>query len=101
MLAWPVAGQEPVPAAPAEAAVATAPEARTKGPPEPAVRRTVAEDDAVRIEELRVRGEVKSIVVHNKFGGGSTYEIVPASGARDPSQPGGNDGQRVWNLFSF
>jgi len=72
-------------------------------PPEPAVQRQVSEDDNVRIEEVRVRGQTQSITVRNKIRGlkGTQYEIVPASGARDPSQAGNSNGQRVWHLFSF
>jgi hypothetical protein len=36
---------------------------------EPAVQRKVTEDDGVRIEELRVRGETQRIVVRSKVGG--------------------------------
>jgi hypothetical protein len=70
--------------------------------PEPKVERLVTEDDAVRIEELRVRGQTQRIVVHPKKGG-AAYEIVPADGARDLSQSTSRAGagQRVWNLFNF
>jgi hypothetical protein len=71
---------------------------------EPAVVRTVMEDDGARIEELRVRGEVQRITVRSKAGG-TAYEVLPASGARDPSQgmagTGQTAGRRVWNLLSF
>ena len=61
-----------------------------------------AEDDNVRIEETRVRGESVRIVVKPKSGGGREYEIVPATGAVDPSQPSNRRvGDRVWRLFSF
>ena len=73
-------------------------------PTEPAVVRTVIEDDGARIEELRVRGEVQRITVRSKAGG-AAYEVLPASGARDPSQgmagTGQTAGRRVWNLLSF
>jgi hypothetical protein len=72
-------------------------------PPEPVVQRQVSEDDNVRIEEVRVRGQTQSITVKNKIRGlkGTQYEIVPPSGARDPSQAGNSNGQRVWHLLSF
>ena len=71
-----------------------------KPPPEPAVQRLVAEDDNVRIEELRVRGQTQSITVKSKIRGVAPYRIVPSTGAKDPSQPGSTVGQRLWN-FSF
>jgi hypothetical protein len=71
-------------------------------PPEPAVQRKVSEDDHVRIDELKVRGQTQSIVVQSKVNGqkSSEYLIVPASAARDPSQAGTSTGQRVWQ-FKF
>lgn len=70
--------------------------------PEPAVQRTVIEDMDTRVEELRVRGEVRRITVTPKHGG-KPYEIIPAHGGRDPG-PGagkGATGQRVWNVLDF
>jgi hypothetical protein len=67
---------------------------------EPAVQRIVSEDDHVRIEELRVRGETKRIVVHNKGGRAPSYQIVPSAQGHDPSQDR-RGGQRVWSIFSF
>jgi len=71
-----------------------------KTAPEPAVQKLVSEDDNVRIEELRVRGQTQSITVKSKIRGVAPYQIVPATGAKDPSQPGGTTGQRVWH-FTF
>ncbi len=68
---------------------------------EPAVRRTVVEDDAVRIEELKVRGETRSVTVTPKARGFAPYEIQPGGQGRDPSQHRDGAGQRVWRLFSF
>lgn len=68
---------------------------------EPEARRVVLEDDAVRIEELRVRGQVQKISVTPKTAGARPYEIVPPDASRDASQPRSLSGQRVWNLFSF
>jgi hypothetical protein len=72
-------------------------------PREPVVQHTLAEDDAVKIDELRVRGQVQRLQVTPKTAGAPAYDIVPdnrqsattASGARDAT------GQRVWTLFSF
>jgi len=69
---------------------------------EPAVQHRVAEDDHIRVEELRVRGESRRIVVKPKAGGAREYEIMPASGATDPSQRRTNSaGERVWRVLSF
>lgn len=71
---------------------------------EPRVHRTLTEDDNVRIEELKVRGLTRSIVVQPKKGPRKAYEVVPGSPARDPdnaSTPRGAAGQRVWNVMSF
>jgi hypothetical protein len=83
---------------PAAAQEATPASAR----PEPKVEHLVAEDDGVRIEELRVRGQSQRIVVISKKGGGR-YEILPADGARDLSQDKSRAaaGQRVWHLLNF
>lgn len=75
-----------------------------KQPPEPKVQHIVVEDEAVRIEELRVRGLTQRVVVKPK--NAAEYEIVPAAGGRDPSQNRANSlpgagGQRVWNLLKF
>jgi hypothetical protein len=77
--------------------------AQEKPAPEPAVKRIVNEDDKVRIDELRVRGQTKNITVKSKIPGVASYEIVPATGARDPSQPGNaaGQGQSVWRFPSF
>ncbi len=74
--------------------------ADAKTVPEPAVQRLVSEDDQVIVEELRVRGQTQSITVKSKIPGVAPYRIVPATGARDPSQPGSTAGQRVWQ-FTF
>ena len=68
---------------------------------EPAVQRHVIEDDAVRIDELKVRGETRSVTVTPKARGFSPYAIQPGGQGRDPSQHRDGAGQRVWRLFSF
>jgi hypothetical protein len=64
----------------------------------------VIEDDQVRIEETRVRGQVRRIVVAPKGPQGQAaapYEISVGAGGRDPSQDPSSAGQRVWPLFRF
>lgn len=68
--------------------------------PEPQVLHQVTEDDKVRIEELRVRGQTKRLTVKPKIKGLDGYEITPPEPGRAP----GDDpkaGQRVWWSFSF
>ena len=65
--------------------------------PEPKVEQLKTSDDAVQIDELRVRGESKSIKVTPK--NAPAYDISPQSPAKradDKSQ-----GVRTWRLFSF
>jgi hypothetical protein len=70
--------------------------------PEPAIKRTVVEDDHVRIEELRVRGQVQRITVSPKASGVRPYEIAPPDSGRDPSQQSkGISGHSLWQFFSF
>ena len=68
---------------------------------EPEVKHSIVEDDKVRIEELRVRGQVQRITVSPKASGVRPYEIVPPDPGRDASQNKGLSGQRLWQLFSF
>jgi hypothetical protein len=68
---------------------------------EPEVKHSVVEDDQVRIEELRVRGQVQRITISPKASGVRSYEIVPPDPGRDVSQNKGLSGQRLWQLFSF
>jgi hypothetical protein len=89
-------------AAAAGSVVMAAPAQPTAEPGEPSVQRRVSEDDHVRIEELRVRGESQRIVVKPKTAGAKEYEIEPRSGATDPSQRNRRAaGERVWRIFSF
>ena len=94
---------EPAKSAPAPAAATSA--APTE-PGEPKVEHIVTEDKATRIEELRVRGQTQRIVVKNKVGVKSQYEVLPADSARDvlPADANGNRGaagQAVWPVLSF
>ena len=85
------------PAAPADSApllVETAP--ATKGK-DAKVEHLVTEDSQVRIEETRVRGVTKKIVVHSKIPGVGSYEIQP----KDPSVDPENDHGAGMRLFNF
>lgn len=70
---------------------------------EPKVQYTVIEDDATRIEELKVRGQTQRITVSPK--GLKSYEILPANQGRDMSDSVGSQrgaaGKRVWRIFTF
>lgn len=72
---------------------------------EPAVVRNVIEDDNARIEEVNVRGAVRSITVSPKGPLKTPYEVLPTDASRDPSDgPGstkGAQGRRVWRVLSF
>jgi hypothetical protein len=70
-------------------------------PAEAKVERIISEDESVRIEERRFRGQTESITVKSKLRGVAPYDILPGGAGRDPSQPGGTGGQRVWHFFSF
>jgi len=71
-----------------------------EAPPVPSkdakIEHLVSEDSQVRIEETRVRGVTKKIVVHSKITGGN-YEIQP----RDPSVAPENDKGAGMRTFSF
>ena len=70
---------------------------------EPKVQHTVIEDDATRIEELKVRGQTQRITVQPK--GMKAYEIIPADQGRDMSESAGSQrgaaGKRVWRIITF
>lgn len=76
-------------------------------PPEPKVERTVSEDDQVRIEELRVRGETKQVTVKNKLSRAPDYEIVVVDAGRESAGgtgtglPKSGAGTRVWKVLKF
>lgn len=75
------------------------------GDNEPKVQLTVIEDDAARIEELKVRGQTQRITVQPKRGGMKGYEIIPADPGRDVSEGAGSQrgaaGKRVWRVLTF
>lgn len=68
---------------------------------EPKVQRIVTEDDAVRMEELRVRGQTQRIVVRSKLPGVPAYQIGTAADGRDLTQDRRSEGRSLWQLFSF
>ena len=68
---------------------------------EPAVQRLVAEDDQVRIDELRVRGQTRRLAVQPKLAGAPGYEILPIPAGQSPAAPRDGAGQRVWPVLSF
>ncbi|MBE7427841.1 MAG: hypothetical protein HS106_17750 [Ideonella sp.] len=89
-------------AAPATAP-ATSPAPTASRRADPVVQRSVIEDDHVKIEELRVRGQLQRITISPKASGVRPYEIAPPDAGRDPSQPSskGISGHSLWQLFSF
>ena len=76
------------------ALVETAPATRTK---DAKIEHLVVEDSQVRIEETRVRGITKKIVVHSKIPGMGSYEIQP----KDPSLAPENDKAAGMRTFTF
>lgn len=68
--------------------------------PEPQVLAQVTEDDNVRIEELRVRGQTKKLVVKPKVKGLDGYEIAAPEPGRAPADDP-KAGQRVWRSLKF
>ena len=66
-----------------------------------AVQHLVSEDDHVRIEELRVRGQTQRLSVQNKDSSAPGYDILPPTGGHDPSKSKDAAGQRVWPVLSF
>jgi hypothetical protein len=74
--------------------VETAPAASSK---DAKIEHLVTEDSQVRIEETRVRGVTRKIVVHSKIPGMGSYEIQP----RDPGIDPENDKGAGMRLFQF
>lgn len=76
-----------------------------QGAAEPKIQRSVVEDDNAKIEELRVRGAVKSITVTSKIGSGISYEVVPVDAGRNqnasPSNDRGSTGKSLFRVLSF
>jgi hypothetical protein len=76
------------------ALVETAPAAPSK---DAKIEHLVVEDSQVKIEETRVRGVTKKIVVHSKIPGMGSYEIQP----KDPGLSPENDHGAGMRTFSF
>ena len=76
------------------ALVETAPATKSK---DAKIEHLVVEDSQVRIEETRVRGVTKKIVVHSKIPGMGSYEIQP----KDPGLAPENDHAAGMRTFSF
>ncbi len=88
--------------APCWAQVPPAPAASAARSSEPKVQRIVTEDDYVRIDELRVAGQTRRVVVQSKVAGAPPYEIGSNANGRDVSQEGRTtEGRSLWRLFSF
>ncbi|MEO5688053.1 MAG: hypothetical protein ABIR54_11865 [Burkholderiaceae bacterium] len=74
--------------------VETAPAATSK---DARIEHLVTEDSQVKIEETRVRGVTRKIVVHSKIPGMGSYEIQP----KDPSLAPENDHAAGMRTFTF
>jgi hypothetical protein len=68
---------------------------------EPQVKRVVSEDETMRIDELRVRGITRRVLVQSKLPGAPAYEIGSASDGRDVTQDRRSEGRSLWQLFAF
>lgn len=106
-LGLPCAAQTPPSAGTASASASAAPIVRDSGPSvaqrggEPKVQRLVSEDDSVRIDELRVRGVTRKLIVQPKLPGAPAYEIGSNRDGRDATQDQRSDGRALWQLFAF
>jgi hypothetical protein len=76
---------------------AAAPAAPREEAPEPKVERIVVQDDAMRIDELRVRGVTQSVSVSPK--NAPQYNVAPTTPAKPPEDK--SQGRRTWRLFWF
>ena len=72
---------------------------------EPEIRLFSAEDQHVKIDELRVRGVTQRAVVTPKGADGEAgrpYQVLMAPGGHDPSgEHRDASGQRVWTVLTF
>ena len=101
VLSGPAWAQPVAPVAPSAARPASAP---APAAIRPASELRIIEDDQVRIEETRLRGQLQRVTVAPKGSAGSTmrpYEINVGAGGRDPSQDKSGAGQRVWSVLRF
>jgi hypothetical protein len=74
---------------------------RNPGAAEPAVQHLVSEDDHVRVDELRVRGQTQRLTVQNKDSAAPSYDILQPTPGQDPSKSRDAAGQRVWPVLTF
>lgn len=79
----------------AQSAPANAPTQRAV--PDAKAEQLNVKDDAVLIEELRIRGETKRLSVTPK--NAPAYQISPESGSKPLDDK--TQGQRTWRLLSF
>lgn len=87
-------------AQPVAAPATTAPAPSASRAPEPQVIHQVTEDDQVRIDELRVRGQTRRLSVQPKIRGVAPYDIaVPEPGRAPDDDP--KAGKRVWLSLTF
>lgn len=88
----------------AACAAACAAHAGDAPPPEARMQQIVQEDDHVRVEELRVRGQTEQVTVQPKSAG-RPYQIITSSQGRDLGSTAegrrGAVGQRVWSVLGF
>ena len=64
-------------------------------------QRLVSEDEQVRIDELRLRGQTQRLTVQPKGANGRPYEILQPTPGADATQHRDAAGQRVWPVLSF
>lgn len=94
------AASAPLPAVKAPVASASAAAGGRDDAGSPA-RKTVIEDKSVRIEETRLGGQARRIVVQSKVGGSRPYEITVGPSGRDVNKDHGYAGQSTWSIFDF
>ncbi|MEY4560823.1 MAG: hypothetical protein RLZZ618_100 [Pseudomonadota bacterium] len=76
---------------------AAAADTSPKTPAESVVQNVIVEDEGMRVDELKVRGETQRITVQTKGVLKSRYEVlVPQYG-----RTGGLAGHRVWSVLAF
>jgi hypothetical protein len=99
-LCLPCWAQSPSPAEAPRAPVPSSSQVPQRGG-EPQVKRVVSEDESMRIDELRVRGITRRVLVQSKLPGAPAYEIGSASDGRDLTQDRRSEGRSLWQLFAF
>ena len=88
-----------VPAQPGDGAASAPDDGRAPGSrvKDAKIEHLITEDSQVRIEEIRVRGVTRKIIVHSKLAGVPDYEIQPRDPGVDPEQ----DHAAGMRLFNF